>query len=66
MTNNNASTIPKIIHQIWLGDLPAPTTWMQTVKNHHPDYDYRLWTDDNLPTPLYNQTLFQKVPFLLN
>jgi len=43
--------IPKIIHQIWheIGNAGAiPPQWMalaQTWKRHHPDWDYRLWTD---------------------
>ena len=44
--------IPKIIHQIWLGGaLPQKYYAMQkTWQEHHPDWEYRLWTDADLPT----------------
>lgn len=44
--------IPKIIHQIWLGPNPLPELekhWIQTWKNHHPTWEHRLWTNDDLP-----------------
>lgn len=45
--------IPKIIHQIWLGNkYKPPIEWMQTWKEKHPDWEYKLWTDEdvkNLP-----------------
>ena len=55
--------LPKIIHQIWLGDIEPPYSFMKSVKDNHPDYDYRLWTDDNLPHPLFNQDLFDKARY---
>lgn len=39
--------IPKIIHQIWLGS-PLPDRYIRlqkTLKDKHPDWEYRLWTD---------------------
>ena len=44
-------SIPKIIHQTWkTNELPAQfEKWADTWKYHHPDYKYKLWTDqDNL------------------
>lgn len=44
--------IPKIIHQIWIGDKRIPKhigQWMQEIKDAHPNYTYYLWTDRNLP-----------------
>lgn len=41
--------IPKIIHQIWLGPKPAPTRLFNTWKETHPDFEYILWTENNLP-----------------
>lgn len=42
--------IPKIIHQIWIGDQSQrPVNLMQTWKDMNPDWEYKLWTDDNLP-----------------
>ena len=43
--------IPRIIHQTWK-DNEVPAEWLQAAeswKTHHPDWEYRLWTDnDNL------------------
>jgi mannosyltransferase OCH1-like enzyme len=42
--------IPKIIHQIWLGDKNLkPTKLMETWKNMNPTWEYMFWTEDNLP-----------------
>ena len=43
--------IPKKIHQIWLGG-PLPEkfeAFCETWKTHHPDWEYKLWTDEDLP-----------------
>jgi mannosyltransferase OCH1-like enzyme len=52
--------IPKIIHHIWIGGNPFPEDF-EYYRNrwitNHPDWDYKFWTDDNLPT-LYNQKTF--------
>lgn len=43
--------IPKIIHQIWLGG-PFPDrfkNYQQTWKAHHPDWHYKLWTEEDIP-----------------
>lgn len=42
--------IPKIIHQIWLGG-PLPEKYLslqQSWQQHHPDWEYRLWSDADL------------------
>jgi inositol phosphorylceramide mannosyltransferase catalytic subunit len=42
--------IPKIIHQIWIGDQSKrPTEMIQTWQDKNPDWEHMLWTDDNLP-----------------
>ena len=41
-------TIPKIISQLWVGPNPAPTKWMNTWKEFHPDWEYRLWGNDEV------------------
>lgn len=42
--------IPKIIHQIWLGDQSKrPSEIMKTWQDKHPDWEYVLWTEENLP-----------------
>lgn len=38
--------IPKVIHQIWIGDQRLrPAKLMQTWKDAHPDWEYRFWDD---------------------
>jgi mannosyltransferase OCH1-like enzyme len=53
--------IPKIIHQIWLGS-PFPEkyrSFQQSWIAHHPDWEYRLWTEESLKDfPLQNQELY--------
>lgn len=42
--------IPKKIHQIWLGS-PLPEgykQWANSWKKMHPDYEYKLWTDEDV------------------
>lgn len=44
--------IPHIIHRIWLGSDPMPEEFRrygETWREHHPDWDMPLWTDENLP-----------------
>jgi hypothetical protein len=42
--------IPKIIHQIWLGDQSKrPNQLIQTWIEKNPSWEHKLWTDDNLP-----------------
>lgn len=54
--------IPKIIHQIWLGG-PLPEkykTIQKSWKQHHPDWEYRLWTDEDAKTfKMQNRALFE-------
>ena len=40
--------IPRIIHQIWIGDKPAPTNLMRTWKEKHPGFEYILWNEEEL------------------
>lgn len=39
----------KIIHQTWkveeVPDYHFPNVWQESWKRHHPDWEYRLWTD---------------------
>jgi hypothetical protein len=41
--------IPKIIHQSWkVAEVPERwLTFQQSWLKHHPDYEYRFWTDDD-------------------
>ena len=44
--------IPRIIHRIWLGGDPLRDEfdhYGDTWRNHHPGWEMRLWTEDDLP-----------------
>lgn len=51
--------IPKIIHQVWPGDDPAPTDLTVRIRRLHPDWKYYLWRPPHIPT-LENEILFRK------
>lgn len=41
--------IPKIIHQLWVGDNPLPpqyVEWVENMKEMHPDYEHHLWGNE--------------------
>lgn len=61
LTRKSQPTIPKIIHQIWIGS-PLPERFEKMVaswKEHHPDWQYILWDDESLNSfTLVNQELF--------
>jgi mannosyltransferase OCH1-like enzyme len=52
--------IPLIIHQVWLGKEPFPfEEARQSILKHHPDWEYRLWTDADVESfGLVNKKLF--------
>ena len=53
-------TIPKVIHHTWIGNDPLPEAaqeMRETWQRHHPDWEMRLWTKNNLP-PMQNQALY--------
>jgi len=42
--------IPKIIHQVWVGDKPIPDhhlKWIKKLKKLNPDFEYKLWTTND-------------------
>lgn len=51
---------PKIIHHTWIGDDPlleAGWQMMEKWRHHHPTWEMRLWTRDNLPQ-MQNEALY--------
>ena len=45
------SKIPKIIHQIWIGNQKIPRKlqkYQKTWLKHHPDWEYKLWDNDRV------------------
>lgn len=56
----NQILIPKVFHRIWIGDKPMPQEFIEygnTWKKHHPDWEMKLWTDENMIT-LQNQAAY--------
>jgi GT2 family glycosyltransferase len=49
-TNDDGTyPIPKILHQFWLGDQSIrPTKFLDTWKAKHPDWEYILWTEEEI------------------
>lgn len=39
-------SIPKIIHQLWIGPKPAPIKLMNTWRDKHPDFEYIFWNEN--------------------
>lgn len=62
--NRNYNTLPKKIHQIWLGsDIPEKyKKWGETWKQHNPDWEYKLWTDEDVnDVDIPNRSLFNSI-----
>ncbi len=41
-------SIPKLIHQLWIGPKPAPTKFMNTWAAKNPDFQYLFWNEADL------------------
>jgi mannosyltransferase OCH1-like enzyme len=53
--------IPKIMWHIWIGPNPAPTKWMKTWKEKHPNWGYIIFNNDMLSaTTFRNQHLIEE------
>lgn len=57
--------IPKTFHRIWLGPDEMPEEFIyygKTFMEKHPNWIYKLWTDDNLPIDDFiNKKFFKEV-----
>ena len=40
--------IPRVIHQLWIGPKPAPTKFMESWREKHPDFEYNYWNEADL------------------
>jgi len=40
--------IPKIIHSLWIGNLPPPTKWIKTWKTMNPDWEHIYWDNEKV------------------
>lgn len=60
--NNKKELIPKIIHQIWLGGNPPENCqkFVSELKQIHPDWEYKLWNNDNIDFELENRDIFDQ------
>eukprot|EP00049_Salpingoeca_infusionum_P021762 m.4444 g.4444 ORF g.4444 m.4444 type:complete len:314 (+) comp4491_c0_seq1:80-1021(+) len=64
-------TIPKTIHQIWLGHEAPPcqwmASWMQEYTRHDPSWTYKLWRDKDIEKlHLVNADLYELEPHFAN
>ncbi len=37
--------IPRVFHQVWIGDKKMPVEWMQTWQDKNPSFKYVLWRE---------------------
>ena len=47
--------IPRVLHQIWVGPAGFPdefAAYAETWRRHHPGWEYRLWTEAEIPAEL--------------
>jgi hypothetical protein len=47
--------IPRVFHQVWLGSDTLPVefvAYQDSWRRHHPDWELKLWGEDNLPADL--------------
>jgi len=59
-----AIDIPRVFHQVWVGSSPFPdrfAAFQETWRRHHPDWELRFWTDDNLPDDLVRQEVYDRL-----
>jgi hypothetical protein len=59
-------TIPRILHQIWLGRKPLPDAfarYRETWRHHHPAWTSKLWTEENMPSDLYHGAVYETLRF---
>ena len=54
-------SIPKIIHQLWIGPKPAPTKFMNTWKDKNPDFEYIFWNEAELVKRQMNLVCTDKI-----
>jgi mannosyltransferase OCH1-like enzyme len=55
--------IPKIIHQVWIGDQSKrPQQYINTWKVRNKKWEHILWTEENLPKDLINQNKIDEIP----
>ena len=56
--------VPRILHQIWLGDSPFPdeyARYRESWLRHHPSWQHRFWTEENLPRDLRRREVYERL-----
>ena len=56
--------VPRVLHQIWLGDRPLPdefAAFVETWRLHHPSWEHRFWTEENLPDGLRRPEVYERL-----
>ena len=59
-----ALLIPRVFHQVWLGPDPLPAEfagYRQSWIDHHPAWQTRLWTEENLPEDLHRPEVYERL-----
>jgi mannosyltransferase OCH1-like enzyme len=54
--------IPRVFHRIWLGPDPMPDEYRrlgETWRRNHPDWEHRLWAEENLPADLERREVYE-------
>lgn len=58
-------TVPKIIHQIWIGPYKKPSIWTDTFEKDYisanPGWEYKLWTDENIDELLCDFPIIEQI-----
>jgi len=56
-------TIPRVFHHIWVGPDALPLEFeanRASWQTHHPEWEFRLWTDANLPADLRTPAVYER------
>lgn len=53
-------SVPKIIHQLWIGQRPAPLNAMKSIKQMNPDYEYMFWNEELIKDKLFINPRYQR------
>jgi len=54
-------TIPKILHFIWLGELPIPSNIINTWRHQHQDWKIQIWRETELDAlPMINKDIYDE------
>eukprot|EP01121_Diplochlamys_sp_Union-15-3_P017363 TRINITY_DN609_c0_g2_i2.p1 TRINITY_DN609_c0_g2~~TRINITY_DN609_c0_g2_i2.p1 ORF type:complete len:475 (-),score=43.25 TRINITY_DN609_c0_g2_i2:70-1494(-) len=67
LVNQTKDTIPKIIHQAWVGNKEPPFYAIATCKKLNPNYTFYLWEEDTIDSlipPLYAKSTYDSITAL--